>query len=164
MSRAPRRTSDKEALAWGRMLGRGVRKRCARCGGGDLFTGWFHQRERCPSCGMQFEREPGFFVGAYLINLTIPIVALFVVCMGLVAAKAHDPDAGIAAFVVVGALIAIPLPVVAYPYSRTVWSAIDLAMTPLELVEEAEAALAVAAAEGTAVRSVSGDVDVPEDS
>lgn len=94
---------------------------------------------------MRFEREPGFFIGAYLINLTVSIVSLFVVCMALVAAIAVDPDTGYVGFLVVGAVIAVGAPLLCYPFARTVWSAVDLAMTPLEPVEEAEAALAVAA-------------------
>ncbi len=27
--------------------------------------------ERCPTCGMRFAREEGFFTGAYLINFAI---------------------------------------------------------------------------------------------
>lgn len=94
---------------------------------------------------MRFEREQGFFVGAYTINLAISVVSLFAVCMALVAAIAIDPDTNYVGFLVVGAVIAVAAPVLCYPFSRTVWSAIDLAMTPLEPVEEAEAALAVAA-------------------
>ncbi len=94
---------------------------------------------------MKFEREPGFFVGAFTINLAISIIALFVLCMGLVAVLASDADAGYLAFLVVGLVIALGAPVFCYPFSRTIWSAIDLAMTPLEPAEEAEAATAVAA-------------------
>lgn len=94
---------------------------------------------------MKFEREPGFFVGAFTINLAISIIALFVLCMGLVAVLASDADAGYLAFLVVGLVIALGAPVFCYPFSRTIWSAIDLGMTPLEPAEEAEAATALAA-------------------
>jgi uncharacterized protein (DUF983 family) len=138
---------DADARRWLRLLGRGLLKHCPRCGGGRLYETWFRMRDRCPTCGMRFEREPGFFVGAYLINLAIVIVALFVLCMVLVAVKASDADAPIAGFLVVGAAIALFAPVGCYPFSRTLWSAIDLAMTPLEPAEEAEAATYVASTE-----------------
>lgn len=141
-----RDSTDDGARLWVRALLRGVRKRCARCGGKGLFHSWFRQKDRCPTCGMQFEREPGFFVGAYTINLALVFGALFVLCMVLVGAlgSGREPEIGI--FLGVGGVIAVVTPVLGYPYARTVWSAIDLAMTPLEPVEEAEAALAVAAA------------------
>lgn len=39
------------------------------------------------------------------------------------------------------AVIVIVLPIVLYPVAKSLWAAIDLAMRPLEPVEEAEAAL-----------------------
>lgn len=145
-SGARRPESDEAARHWGRLLWRGLLKRCPRCGGKRIYASWFRMLERCPTCGMRFEREPGFFVGAYTINLAISIVALFVLCMGLVAVLASDADAGYAVFLVIGLVIALGAPVFCYPFSRTIWSAVDLAMTPLEPAEEAEAATAVAAA------------------
>ena len=58
-----------------RMLLRGTAKRCALCGGGRLFSGWVRMAERCPSCGYRFEREEGFFLGAYVMNLVIARVS-----------------------------------------------------------------------------------------
>lgn len=101
--------------------------------------------ERCPRCGVKFEREPGFFVGAYLINFATSIILLFILCMAWVAARAADPNASMVPFFVVGGVLAIAGPIVCYPFARTVWSAIDLGMTRLEPDEEAEAATYAAA-------------------
>lgn len=127
---------------WVRLLGRGFTKRCPNCGGRGIYDTWFRMKERCPTCGMRFEREEGFFVGAYLINFAVSIILLFVLCMGFVGVKAADPDANATGFMVAGVLIGLLAPVVFYPFARTVWSAIDLGMTPLEPEElvEAEAA------------------------
>lgn len=124
---------------WMRLLGRGFTKRCPNCGGRGVYDTWFRMKDRCPSCGMRFEREEGFFVGAYLINFAVAIVALFVLCLGFVAVKATDPEASATGFMVAGVLIGLLLPVVFYPFARTVWSAIDLGMTPLEPEELAAA-------------------------
>src|SRR5690606_8923938 len=72
------------APTWGTLLRRGLTKKCPRCGGGRLYDGWFRMKERCPTCGLLFEREPGFFVGAYLINFAIVEGLLFVLIMGFV--------------------------------------------------------------------------------
>ena len=135
---------------WIRLLGRGFTKRCPNCGGRGIYDTWFRMKDRCPSCGMRFEREEGFFVGAYLINFAVAIVVLFVLCMGFVAVKATDPEASATGFMVAGVLIGLLLPVVFYPFARTVWSAIDLGMTPLE-PDELAAAEAARAGHATPV-------------
>ena len=40
-------------------LRRGASRRCPHCGTGPLFSGWGHHVERCPSCGLVYERNPG---------------------------------------------------------------------------------------------------------
>ena len=127
----------------GTLLKRGVLKKCPRCGGGHLYEGWFHMKERCPSCGYLFEREPGFFVGAYLINFAIAEGFLFVLLMIFVGWKSQNPDAGVVWPIVVGIAIGIIGPIVFYPFSRTIWSAFDLLMTPMEMDEIVAAAEAV---------------------
>lgn len=122
---------------------RGVAKRCPRCGGGGIYDSWFRMKERCPSCGYLFEREPGFFVGAYLINFAIAEGFLFVLAMGFVAWKSNNPDAGVTIPIAIGVVLAVVGPLVCYPYSRTIWSALDLLMTPLEVREIVEAADAI---------------------
>lgn len=136
-TRASRQNGD--TAHWARLLGRGLTKRCPRCGAGHLYRGWFRMVERCPGCGLKFEREPGFFVGAYLINFATSIILLFALCMGFVGVKAANVDADATPFLVVGVLIGLAAPVFCYPFARTVWSAIDIGMTPLEAAEEADA-------------------------
>lgn len=138
---------ESERPSWGVLLLRGLRKRCARCGGGRVYDSWFRMKERCPTCGLRFEREPGFFVGAYLINFAVAIALLFVVCMAFVAQRAVDADASPWPAMVAGLVVALAAPVVLYPFARTVWSAIDLGMTPVEPAEAADARRALAEAD-----------------
>ncbi|QXC61662.1 DUF983 domain-containing protein [Aquihabitans sp. G128] len=135
---------------WGRLLLRGVRKQCPNCGGHPVYDTWFRMKDRCPDCGLRFEREPGFFVGAYLINLAVAFTLLFVLCMVYVGWKAANPDAGVLVPISVMVAVGILAPPFFYPYSRTVWSAIDIGMAPLEPAEEADAAAALAASRGDA--------------
>ena len=139
----------------GTLLKRGVLKKCPRCGGGHIYDSWFHMKERCPTCGYLFEREPGFFVGAYLINFAIAEGFLFLVVMGYVFWKAQHPDAGVVLPVALGVLIGIVGPIVFYPFSRTIWSAFDLLMTPLEMDE------IVAAADAVSTGDLGPDADGP---
>src|SRR5206468_2765022 len=72
-----------------RMLWRGVTKRCPRCGSGHLFSRWFDLAPDCPRCGYRFEREEGFFLGAYVINLAISELAVVAVVVALIVKEAH---------------------------------------------------------------------------
>lgn len=123
----------------GRMVGRGFVKHCPRCGGGHLFRHWFHMKARCPSCGYQFEREPDFWYAAYLINLMVTQGVLCVVLGWVLLVRNADASASIVVPLAVGVTLAVMVPVLFYPFSRTVWAAIDLAMEPLGLKEILEA-------------------------
>ena len=143
------RSFDVDAVLAGKadtrtLLRRGMAKRCPRCSGGGIYRGWFQMVERCPTCGYLFEREPGFFVGAYLINLAVAEGFLFVLLMVFIVWKNTHPETGVVVPIAVGLVGAVGLPIGFYPYSRTIWSAIDLAMTPLEVAEIVAAADAVA--------------------
>lgn len=114
-----------------RMLWRAVRRRCPRCGSGDVFATWFRMVERCPSCRLRFERESDFFLGAYVINLGITEGLLALALLVYVMRLADDPEASVVPVAVAGAFVAIGAPVVFFPFSRTIWAAIDLAMRPV---------------------------------
>src|SRR5699024_5308879 len=114
------------------------------CGAGRLYRGWFRMVDRCGGCGLRFEREPGFFVGAYLINFAVTVILLFVGAMGFVAMKAIDQDASPKTILIISIAVALLVPPLFYPYSRTIWSAIDIGMTPLEDEELVDAAAALA--------------------
>jgi len=120
---------------WDVMLKRGLRKRCPRCGSGHLYTSWFRMKDRCPGCGFKFDREPGFFIGAYFINFVIAEGFMFVMLMVYIAALNRDSGTSQVGPIVLGLTFAIVCPLVFYPFARTIWSAIDLAMSPLELDE-----------------------------
>jgi hypothetical protein len=113
------------------MLGRALLKRCPICGAGGLFSGWFRMKERCPGCGYLFEREEGFFLGAYVINLAIAqgLVILLAV-VPLIVRLSGDPDASIMPFLLGGAAGAVLGPAVFYPWSKTIWTAFDLILRP----------------------------------
>lgn len=121
------------------MLGRALLKRCPLCGTGHLFTRWFRMKERCPGCRYRFEREEGFFLGAYVINLAVAqgvvIVAAVVPAIVLLA---RDPDTSIVPIVVGGIVAAVLAPMAFYPFSKTVWTAFDLMMRPLSAGEPSD--------------------------
>ena len=128
---------------WFRMLVRGLFRRCPRCGGGRLFTGWLKMKPRCERCGMCFEREEGFFLGAFTVNFGVMLLSLAAFIAIGVAVTLPDPPPGKLALG--GMVIGVLVPILFYPMSRTFWSAIDLIMKPLEPTEIESAREAVSA-------------------
>ncbi len=128
------------ALSPRRMLLRGAAKRCAVCGGGRLFRRWFDMADRCPTCGYRFEREEGFFLGAYVMNLAIAqgLVILLAVVPAIVLLDG-DPSASLRPVVAGGLVGAVLAPLFFYPWSKTLWVAIELIMRPLPASEPTDA-------------------------
>lgn len=50
------------------MLACGLRLKCPRCGVGSLYAKPFRMNPACAHCGVKFEREQGYFIGAIYIN------------------------------------------------------------------------------------------------
>jgi len=114
-----------------RMLGRALMRRCPLCGGRGIFSGWLHMRDRCPTCSYRFEREEGFFLGSYAINLGITEALLLLLgILPCIVILASNPDAGLGPVIVGGAFAALAAPIAFYPLSRTIWVAIDLMLRP----------------------------------
>ena len=122
-------------------LRRGLTRRCARCGEGHLFDGWFHMKERCPRCGYRFSREAGSFTGTYLVNFAVTEALMFAVLMVYVLWRgvtgSHAP---LWPFLTGCVAFAIVAPIVFYPFAASTWAAMDLLMRPLDPDEEADAA------------------------
>lgn len=123
-----------------RLLARGARRRCPLCGAGGLFSGWFTLVERCPSCAHCFEREEGYWLGAMVWNLAVTEAAFGVLFVGgMVLTSPEVPWTGLlVAALVVNAVV----PVVFYPWSKTLWMATELCLHRPEPSEEADAAAA----------------------
>lgn len=84
---------------------------------------------RCPRCGYVFEREEGFFLGALVVNLAITeglLLVLSIIPFIALNAAGRAPDA--ATFAAVAVVAAVVAPLAFYPFSRTVWAAVDLMM------------------------------------
>jgi uncharacterized protein (DUF983 family) len=113
-----------------RMFLRGCLKHCPVCGQGHLFRRWFRMIERCPRCGLRFQRIEGHWSGDLGINTIVSFGALFVtLIVGFAVTYPDVPGVPLFACAVGVGLI---VPVLFFPFSKTVWLAIDLMMRPLE--------------------------------
>ena len=87
--------------------------------------------ERCPGCNYKFEREEGFFLGAYVVNLGVTQIAVVAyIAAGIILTLPSPPLWPLA---LGGAAVALLTPLLAYPISKTFWTAIDLIMHPAHL-------------------------------
>lgn len=110
-------------------LRRGLAKRCAVCGGGQLFDGWFRMKPACPTCGTTFEREAGFFGGAVFVNFAFTEIVMFLYLA--IATFATLPDPEVETLIIGSIAICVVLPLLLYPFSKTTWFAIHLLMEPI---------------------------------
>jgi uncharacterized protein (DUF983 family) len=124
-----------------RMLWRAVRRRCPRCGGQAWFVRWWKRLPRCRTCGFRYERDSGFSLGAITMNIgaTFALIAVLL----LVGFIASYPDVAVVPMLVVGAFICFIFPAVFHPISYTLWTAIDIAMHPLDAADVAESDIAL---------------------
>lgn len=111
------------------MLARGLFQRCPACGGGGIFHRWFDMDDRCPTCTLLFERVEGHWIGSLGLNTTVVLGLMLVVL--LAGALIGYPDPPIRALLVSEIAMALAGPLLFFPSSRTLWTAIDLLMRPL---------------------------------
>lgn len=134
-------------------LGRGLRMRCPRCGGGGIFASFFELHDDCPTCDYAFVREDGYWVGAMTVVFAV-IEGLFglVFVGGMVVTW---PDVPWNAFLVVGLVLNSVVAVALYPWSKTVWMGLHATFSPRILHEapEPEVLRARAAREREAARA-----------
>jgi uncharacterized protein (DUF983 family) len=58
-----------------------LEQRCPRCRMGrifrySIFRGFPKMRERCPTCDLKFEREPGYFLGAMYLSYGLGVLIM----------------------------------------------------------------------------------------
>jgi uncharacterized protein (DUF983 family) len=117
----------------GRLLRRALLLCCPACGSRGIFTHPWHLLKCCPRCGFQFAREEGFFLGAYGLNLVVAEI----IGVGAVLVILFQSDLSVLWQQVIAVTAAILLPVLFYPFSRTLWVAVDLMTRGDELEEHA---------------------------
>jgi uncharacterized protein (DUF983 family) len=106
------------------MLGRALLRRCPRCGRTGIFSRWFDLPPSCPRCGLALEREEGYWLGAMAVNLGVTEL-LFGVLLITWAVLAW-PDVPWVWLTVAGLALNAIVPIVFYPFSKTIFLAIDL--------------------------------------
>ena len=128
--------------SFGRMLRRAAMLRCPWCGSRRTFIRrWFAKYDRCQTCGIRWRREEGFELGAITINTVLTFIVLTVaMTIGFIKTS---PDIPVLSLVLSLVGVAILMPIVIYPFTFTIWLALDLAVHRPDAAELAKAAAAV---------------------
>lgn len=61
-------SGTKTQLRFWTTVWRAIRLRCPHCGQGRIFVNYFRMHPRCSTCGLRFQREPGYFLGSIYFN------------------------------------------------------------------------------------------------
>src|SRR5258706_15640278 len=108
-----------------------VHGRCPRCRRGRIFEparGWRLPRmlPYCEVCGLKYEREEGYFLGAMYISygIALAVIALFAVAVWL-ATRASTERVALIAF-----LLFLPLTPALSVVARVLWIHFDRMMDP----------------------------------
>lgn len=111
------------------LFGRALRRRCPACGGGPIFETWTRMAERCPACGLVLTRkESGYSLGGFWLNMLFAeglTISLFIATL---VKTWPDPPWTMLQYGL--PLMALASPVVFYPFSKTLFLALDLAVRP----------------------------------
>jgi uncharacterized protein (DUF983 family) len=102
-----------------------LRCRCPHCLKGEVFSAFLKMYETCPVCGIEYEREHGFFMMSIFFGYILGFIAVVPVLVVL-----FLMDASILAYFVVSAVVLIPLSPLIFRYSRVLWLHLDELMDP----------------------------------
>jgi uncharacterized protein (DUF983 family) len=111
-----------------RRVARAVLRRCPNCGESNVFSSWMRLVDECPTCRLRFEREEGYWLGAILFN-TAATIGVFGLAMVLWAVSTW-PDPPWNTMLVAGIVFNLVAPIVFYPYSKTLWVAVEITAHP----------------------------------
>lgn len=100
--------------------------RCPRCGVRPVFRGMFRMLKSCHGCGLVFEREPGYFIGAIYLNYGVTVVLMISGYFGLERLTRIGP---IALLLVCGA-VGVVFPILFFRHARLLWLGIDIHIDP----------------------------------
>jgi len=105
--------------------------KCPRCCRGRIFKPvWgrtiMSMNPDCPNCGLHFEREPGYFVGAMYVSYTIGVALVLPVALVLILLAGW----GVVPVTIIAILETLVLMPLAFRWARVFWLHMDFAFFP----------------------------------
>lgn len=110
---------------------RALKLRCPHCGEGTMFSNWITMRPACRTCGLRFDRgEHDHYIGAFLVNFIIAELLVVAGILAFIFAKWPNVPWDMMTWILIGSMV--PAPFLTYPYSKSIWLALDLVFRPYE--------------------------------
>lgn len=107
-----------------KLLKRGLLLQCPYCAQANIIKFPFWIKDCCPKCGYRFAPESGYFLGGYAFNLVgVEVIGLVVIIIILLRS-----NLSLLQQEVIGIGAAVLLPIIFFPWSRTLWMAFDLSI------------------------------------
>jgi uncharacterized protein (DUF983 family) len=104
-----------------------LRLRCPRCRRGRVFRSLLQMYDPCPDCGLLFQREEGYFLGAMYVSYVLGC-GLVVPAYFLAAAMWPDTSSLLICLILFAGYV--PLMPWLYRYSRVIWIHLDYLVSP----------------------------------
>ena len=108
------------------LIAAALRLACPACGRGRIFVSAWRMARRCPACGLPFEREDGYFVGAMYVGM----IATSMIAIGLYAIGRLLLDLTDAVLMAILLAVMLALPPLLWRHTRAIWLALDYAIDP----------------------------------
>lgn len=112
-----------------RLFRRGLLLRCPACGQATFVRRVLAVHERCRVCGLAFEHDDGFFLGALALNYLVAFLLGVAPAAVLVATGAWSTRAA----VLYAAAVSLLFPIVFYWHAKSLWMAIYYIAVPDDL-------------------------------
>lgn len=93
-----------------------------------MFQGLFRMLPECPTCGLKFEREPGYFLGAIYINYAATVVCMLAGFFAL----DYLVNLSLTYQIIVWSSFGVVFPILFYRYSKSLWLCLDYLFSPVE--------------------------------
>jgi uncharacterized protein (DUF983 family) len=113
----------------GQVVLRGLLHSCPNCGGATLLARWLRVHDRCRICGLRFEKEEGFFLGALVFNYTVTVLSMIIPLVVAVYLRL----VGMWTALAVAAAWCVVFPFLFYPTSKSLWLMTYYLFVPGEL-------------------------------
>jgi uncharacterized protein (DUF983 family) len=107
-----------------------LRERCPRCRQGRMFRGRFDMNDPCPVCGLIFQREEGYFLGAMYVSY---LLSSFFLISFYFLGRWLLPDWNTFLVTFLALLLYLPLVPAMFRYSRIVWIYFERAGCPSDV-------------------------------
>jgi uncharacterized protein (DUF983 family) len=106
------------------------RQRCPRCRTGRMFRGLLTMNDPCPVCGLLFQREEGYFLGAMYVSyfLSMAVYLVLHVAWSLIRSDWFSYTTMLLAMATL-----VPLVPVLFRFSRVIWIYLERDCCPTDL-------------------------------